>query len=144
VPLGPALEFLRTLWAVDQGLGQMSARMERDLGVTGPQRLALRIIARRPGIGPAELAVMLHVHRSASTGIIRRLEAKQLVAREAHPLDARRWVLKLTAAGRRADLADRGTIEARVRQVLEDSDGREVEAVTRVLERLSGALRVLD
>lgn len=60
----------------------MSARMEGRLGVTGPQRLAIRIMARREGIGPADLALLLHVHRSAATGLVRRLEAKGLIRRE--------------------------------------------------------------
>jgi DNA-binding MarR family transcriptional regulator len=141
-PLGPALEFLRTVWAVDHGLGRLSARMERTLGVTGPQRLAIRLIGRGNGIGPAELADLLHVHRSAATGIVRRLEAKKLVARRVHPEDARRWVLSLTEVGRSLDRDDRGTIESRVRQVLAASSPDETAAAARLLERLAGAFAV--
>lgn len=141
-PLSAALEFLRTVWAVDHGLGRLSARMERDLGVTGPQRLAIRLIARSNGIGPGELADLLHVHRSAATGIVRRLEAKRLVARHPHPADARRLVLSLTVTGRSLDRDDKGTIEARVRQVLAASSPDETAAAARLLERLAGAFAV--
>lgn len=140
----PALAFLRTIWAVDHGLARLSSHMERSLGVTGPQRLALRLIGLTPDIGPAELATMLHVHRSAATGIIRRLEAKGLVARQAHPQDKRRWKLSLTAAGRGINGVDRGTIESRVRQVLSGCQPGEIGAAVRVLERLAGALNVED
>lgn len=143
-PLGPALKFLRTLWAVDHGLARLSTRMKRTIGATGPQRLAIRLIGRTRGIGPAELAGLLHVHRSAATGIVQRLEAGKLVSREVHPEDSRRWVLSLTSAGQRIDRDDRGTIEARVRQVLADSSAEETSAAVRVLERLAGALNVED
>jgi DNA-binding MarR family transcriptional regulator len=143
-PLGPALEFLRTLWAVDHGLARLSTRMKRTIGATGPQRLAIRLIARTRGIGPGELASLLHVHRSAATGIVKRLEASRLVAREVHPRDSRRWVLSLTAAGRAIDRGDRGTIEARVRQVLASSSAAETATAVRVLDRLAGALAVED
>jgi DNA-binding MarR family transcriptional regulator len=138
--LGSALAFLRTLWAVDHGMAQLSARMKRSIGATGPQRLALRLIGRSEGIGPAELAALLHVHRSAATGIVQRLEAGRLVTRRIHPEDSRRWVLSLTPAGRRIDRSQRGTIEACVRRVLARSSATETAAAVRILERLAGAL----
>lgn len=135
--LGSALAFLRTLWAVDHGMARLSARMKRSIGATGPQRLALRLIGRSEGIGPAELATLLHVHRSAATGIVQRLEAGKLVTRRAHPEDSRRWVLSLTPAGRRIDRNERGTIEASVRRVLASSSPTETAAAVRILERLA-------
>jgi DNA-binding MarR family transcriptional regulator len=141
-PLGPALEFLRTLWAVDHGLARLSARMKRTIGATGPQRLAIRLIGKTRGIGPAELANLLHVHRSAATGIVQRLEARGLLKREVHPEDSRRLILSLTPSGRKVDRDERGTIEARVRQVLASSSTEEAAAAVRVLDRLAGALAV--
>jgi MarR family transcriptional regulator, organic hydroperoxide resistance regulator len=38
------LQFMQLLWAVDHGLQRASKGMLRRLGVTGPQRLALRLI----------------------------------------------------------------------------------------------------
>jgi DNA-binding MarR family transcriptional regulator len=143
-PFGSALGFLRGVWAVDHGLARMSSLMERTLGVTGPQRLAIRLIGRSQGIGPAELADLMHVHRSAATGIVRRLEGKKLVARRTHPADARRWILSLTTAGQKIDQEDVGTIESRVRQVLAVSSSEEIAATMRVLERLAGALSVAE
>jgi MarR family transcriptional regulator, organic hydroperoxide resistance regulator len=138
--LGVALEFLRQLWAVDHGLAQVSKRMERSHGVTGPQRLAVRIISKRPGIGPAEIAALLHVDRGAATGLLQRLHRKGLVRRTQDTVDARRWHLTLTPAGRRIDRVDRGTIEATVRLVLESSTPAEIAASSRVMVRLAHAL----
>jgi len=143
-PLGVALEFLRQLWAVDHGLAQLSKRMERLFGVTGPQRLAVRIMGRRPGIAPGELAALLHVERGAATGLLKRLASKRLITRVQDRTDARRWHLSLTPEGRRIDRIDRGTIEAQVRQVLEGSTPEEVASAARVMARLTRALSTGD
>jgi len=42
--LGPVLEFMKQLWAVDHGLQSLSKRMESRFGITGPQRLVVRIV----------------------------------------------------------------------------------------------------
>ena len=44
--LGPVLDFLRALWALDHALQSASKRMETTLGVTGPQLSTLRVIHR--------------------------------------------------------------------------------------------------
>ena len=46
--LGETVEFLRLVWAVDHALQTTSKRMARSLGVTGPQRLVVRIVGRVP------------------------------------------------------------------------------------------------
>ena len=42
--LDPVLDFMRLLWSVEHGLERMSKRMGNELGITGPQRLVLRIV----------------------------------------------------------------------------------------------------
>src|SRR5687767_11074366 len=70
--LGDALDFLRTIWALDHQLQTASRRMEQVIGVTGPQRFVLRVLAIRPGITPGEVAKILHVHPSTLTGVLQR------------------------------------------------------------------------
>src|SRR5260370_41656340 len=72
-PLDPALDFLRLLWAIEHGLQRMSKRMEASLGVTGPQRLVLRIVGRFPGLSAGDLAHILPLPPSTITGILQRL-----------------------------------------------------------------------
>ena len=50
VGLDPVLDFMRLLWSVEHGLQSTSKRMEATLGITGPQRLVLRIVTARPGL----------------------------------------------------------------------------------------------
>src|SRR6266540_480401 len=95
--LGPVLEFMRALWALDHALQSASKRMESRLGITAPQRLVVRIVGRFPGISAGEVAEILHVHPSTLTGVLKRLEGRGFVARRADPRDARRALLGLTA-----------------------------------------------
>jgi DNA-binding MarR family transcriptional regulator len=139
-PLGEALEFMRLLWAVDHGLHSRSKRMAAALGVTGPQRLVIRILGRSPGLSAGELARVLHLHPSTLTGILRRLERRGLLTRRPHPRDARRAVLGLSAAGRRLDVATAGTVEAAMTDVLASLPRRRVLAAREAL--LALALRL--
>jgi len=114
--LGEVLSFMRALWAVDHGLQSVSKRMEDRLGVTGPQRLVLRMIGRFPKIAAGELAELLHVHPSTLTGVLKRLEKRDMLVRKPDPGDARRALFVLTARGRAADQTRSGTVEAAVRR----------------------------
>jgi len=116
--LGEVLSFMRVLWAVDHGLQSVSKRMEDHLGVTGPQRLVLRMIGRFPGIAAGELAELLHVHPSTLTGVLRRMVKRDLIVRKHDPSDARRALFDLAPRGRELDKTRSGTVEAAVRRAL--------------------------
>ena len=96
--LGPELEFLRLLWQVDHALQRRSKRMAKELGLTGPQRLVVRIVGRFPGLPAGELAELLHVHPSTLTGILARLERGGWIARRADPRDRRRASARCSTA----------------------------------------------
>jgi MarR family transcriptional regulator, organic hydroperoxide resistance regulator len=143
-PLGPVLDFLRLLWAVDHGLNRISKRMEAELGVTGPQRLAIRIIGRFPWITAGSLAGVLHVHPSTLTGIIHRLEVRGLLVRRMDPNDGRRALLGLSLRGKRCDARKLGTIEAIIEQVLAQCTREQMEATSIVLARIASALQAVS
>src|SRR3954466_10259533 len=117
-PLGAVLDFMRLLWAVDHALQSASKRMESTYGVTGPQRLVVRIVGRFPGIAAGRGAGILHVHPSTLTGILKRLQARAVLQRSPDPRDARRALFILTAKGRKLDTVRTGTVEQAVRRVL--------------------------
>src|ERR687884_1409361 len=94
--LGPVLEFMKQLWALDHGLQTVSKRMESRFGITGPQRLVVRIVGRFPGISAGALADVLHVHPSTLTGVLRRLEERGVLQRRGDPNDGRRALFGLT------------------------------------------------
>jgi len=138
-PLGAVLDFMRLLWAVDHALQSTSKRMESTFGMTGPQRLVVRIVGRFPGIAAGRIAEILHVHPSTLTGVLRRLGARGVLQRRPDPRDARRALFMLTNKGRKLDVIRTGTVEQAVRRVLSKDAGK-VAAAQEVLASLSEEL----
>jgi DNA-binding MarR family transcriptional regulator len=138
--LGPVLEFLRSLWALDHALQRASKRMALSLGVTGPQRLVVRIVGRYPGVSAGELAKLMHVHPSTLTGVLDRLETRRMIRRVSDPKDARRSLFRLTAAGERIDATLEGSIEGIVQQVLSRIPQEQWTSTESVLRALTQAL----
>ncbi len=131
--LDPVLVFLRSLWEVDHALARASRDMQRRLGTTGPQFLALRIVEQVPGISAGDLARVLHLHPSSLTGVLRRLGQRGLIRREPHPRDSRRAVLNVTTKGRRVARISPGTVEARTRRALESLASSQLATAREVL-----------
>jgi DNA-binding MarR family transcriptional regulator len=114
--------------------------MARSLGVTGPQRLVIRIVGRFPEISPGELADILCIDPSTLTGVLRRLISRRLIASRPDTGDRRRALLSLTDKGRKLDGRNQGTVEAGVRRTLAGLPAREVQTTAKVLRRLADAL----
>jgi len=140
VGLGEVIEFMRLLWAVDHGLAASSKQMAATFGVTGPQRLVVRIVARHPGIAAGRIAEILHVHPSTLTGVLSRLVARGILTRHTDPEDGRRALFALTRAGKKLDELRSGTIEAKVRRALGKVSARELSAARKVLGGLADSL----
>lgn len=138
--LGPVLDFMRRLWAVDHALHSLSKRMETRMGLTGPQRLVVRIVGRFPGINAGQLAGILHVHPSTLTGVLARLEDRGLVTRRADPTDLRRALFTLTARGRGLDQPRSGTVEAALESTLAALPERNIRIAEQVLAQIADAL----
>jgi DNA-binding MarR family transcriptional regulator len=139
-PLPGVLQFMQLLWAVAHGLETTSKRMNAALGVTGPQRLVLRVVGLFPGMSAKELAATLHIHPSTLTGVLQRLEAQRLVRRINDPKDRRRVALRLTPRGQRANGSRRNTVEAAVAAALRRVTDSDQLATQRVLARLATTL----
>ncbi|AUX23083.1 MarR family transcriptional regulator [Sorangium cellulosum] len=139
--LGEVLDFMKLLWAVDHGLQSTSKRMEAKTGVTGPQRLVIRIVGRYPGISAGQLAEIMQLHPSTLTGVLKRLQERGIIERRTDPNDGRRALLGLTARGRDLDSLRTGTVEAAVRQALKTMPRRKLEAAQDVLAAVAEALQ---
>lgn len=142
--LGDALDFMRLIWKVDHALQRTSKRMEATLGVTGPQRLVVRIVGRFPGLPAGHLAKLLHVHPSTLTGILKRLERQGLMRRRVDPRDGRRLLQSLTDKGRVFDVETEGTVEAAIRQTLQRTPREKLQATRDVLSSIAEILGGLD
>lgn len=138
-PLGAVLDFMRLLWSVDHALQSSSKRMEMTWGITGPQRMVVRIVGRFPGIAAGRVAEILRVHPSTLTGILKRLEARGILQRKSDPRDARRALFGLTPKGKKLDTLKTGTVEQAVRRVLA-KDPQKVAASQEILAALTEEL----
>jgi DNA-binding MarR family transcriptional regulator len=138
--LEPALEFMRLLWRIEHCLQSTSKRMSTTLGVTGPQRLVLRVVSQSPGISAGELAHIVRLHPSTITGILQRLIAKGLLERKADAADSRRVRLSVRRRARRLARRTPGTVEAAVQDVLTRTPRAHVEHARTMLAAVADAL----
>ena len=126
--LPEVLQFMRLLWAIVHALQMRSKEMSKAFGVTGPQRLVLRVVGLFPGVSPGALADILHLHPSTVTGVLQRLVTQGLLRRSTDPGDRRRSVLVLTAKGVRVEYQPNG----------HGRRGRAADTQTRVRVRSQG------
>ena len=139
-PVDPVLEFIRLMWSVDHELQRVSKRMVTRMGLTAPQRLAVRFIGIRPGLTPGALAELLHVHPGTVTGFVHQLEDIGLVRIRRSREDTRRLHLELTAKGRAMNRRSSGTVEAAVRRVLGGLTPAQLRQASALLRRLAEEL----
>ena len=135
-PEGETLQFMQRMWDFVHALDVCSKRMMLNIGVTGPQRLVIRLVGQMPGQTASEIAKMLGKHPSTLTGVLARLEDRKLIVRGIDPLDRRRARFRLTAAGKRVDRERRGTVEAATRRALARVKTSEIDAALVVVGKL--------
>lgn len=140
--LGEVLSFLQLLWAIAHGLESISKRLRTSVGVTGPQRLVVRLVGQFGATSPGHLAEVLHVDPSSLTGVLHRLERARLIKRRRDPADARRAILTLTPSGRRLNNRRAGTVEASVQRTLKRFSSNEIAVARRLLNALAGEIDV--
>ena len=140
--LGEVLELMRLLWKIDHGLQSTSKRMASTLGVTGPQRLVIRVVGQFPGIVARNVSEILCIHPSTLTGIVQRLEERQILKRVIDPKDKRRSHLHLTGIGQAVNRCRMGTVEAAVRRVMAQVKSEELRAGQALLRLLGEELLV--
>ena len=114
--------------------------MLRTRGVTGQQRMLLRVVQQLQPVSAGTLAAMLHVHAGTLSTSLRRLEQRSLIARHRDTTDGRRVTVTLTDAGLVLVSVTQGTVEACVDEVLRTTDVRVTQATLETLGRISGAL----
>jgi DNA-binding transcriptional ArsR family regulator len=138
--LSGSLELMRLVWAVDQALQKTSKRMEATLGITGPQRLVLRLLGRFPGLAMGRLAELMLVHPSTVTGIVKRLQGRGLVERRVDGKDRRRAFLYVTRKGSEWSVDQGGTVETAVKRVLSSTAPVKVRHAREFLVALAARL----
>lgn len=131
---------MQSLWAVVHRMERLSKQMGGRTGVTGPQRLVVRLIDLYPGISAGELAATLHLHPSTLTGVLKRLEAQGLLSRGVDPDDGRRMVLRVTRRGAAVARRRDGTVEGAVASVMARAPGGQMDQAQAFLDALATRL----
>jgi DNA-binding MarR family transcriptional regulator len=131
---------MQSIWALNHALEQLSSRMDRFLGMTAQQRLIVRCVGKRPGIGAGELANLMRVDPGTVSAALNRLESKGLIERSRVSNDLRRVVVRLTPKGEQRNHPRPGTVESAVERLLSEVDETELRAAERVFARLGELL----
>jgi DNA-binding MarR family transcriptional regulator len=139
--LGATIGFMRLLWSVDHALQSLSKRMEINIGVTGPQRLVLRVLGRLPNSTAGAVSSILRTHPSTLTGVFRRLEERGLINRLIDPNDRRRSRFSLTSEGEALNAHRSGTVEGAIRRALARLSEQERAATERALITIAEELK---
>ncbi len=116
IPEPRVLEVMQALWAQAHVLEARSKWMQRNVGVTGPQRLLLRYAGENPGSSPADAARWLRLDPGTVSRLVAGLERAGLLRRKPDPAGGRRQVLVVTAKGGRIGRDPRGTVEEALRE----------------------------
>jgi DNA-binding MarR family transcriptional regulator len=138
IELDDGLDFMRLLWSIEHLLKSTSQLMYRRGGLTGPQRLVLRVVHDHPGITLSELVRLIHLHKSTVAGILRKLERRGLILRDRHRADRRHVTLR-AAAG--AVAGQPPTLESALARVLPRVSQQDRRTARRVLEAIVRALQ---
>ena len=115
------------------------AALARRLGLTSTEVLAVQYLARAGELAPGQLATQLQLSSGGTTGVVHRLQHAGHITRDAHPLDGRSTLLRLTLAMKEAAAGAWAPLVAELDKLAQDLPGGEREAVMRFLERVADA-----
>lgn len=113
-----------------------SSKMSRRYGLTGPQSGVLRMLSQFGPMSSAELSRKLFVTPSNMTGIIDRLERKDLAQRIRKPGDRRVALINLTEAGEELSRYLPDPIEKKLISGLADLDPEHVGDIQGAMNQL--------
>lgn len=111
--------------------------MLADQEISPARMTALSIIATTPEIMQAELAQRLNIAGPSVVKVIDTLEALQLVSREAHAGDRRRYALVLTERGRRKLAGYKARLDAYEQRIAAGLSAAERRQLLDLLERVA-------
>jgi MarR family transcriptional regulator, organic hydroperoxide resistance regulator len=136
-PVSVVRSFLKRFRTLDHEFQALSKRMRPLYGITGQQRVVIRIVGQQPDISPGRIADSMKVHPSTLTGLLARLEGRGLIERRIDPSDRRRARCRLTALGRQYNTLQRGTIQWAIQIGLAGIPRAKIQAAEEVLDALS-------
>lgn len=98
-PLSLEDQVLVALRRITRAIDLHSRGLMQEIGLTAPQLASLQTIAKAQPITVGALAKSIHLSQATMTGILSRLEARDLVSRSRRGEDKRTVVVELTPQG---------------------------------------------
>ena len=132
---------LRALRRITRSIDLHSRQLASTYGLTGPQLVALRAIARIGPLMPSEVAREISLSQATVTGIIDRLAARQLVTRRRSTKDRRLVNVSITPAGLALIDAAPSPLQERFVQRLASLSAEEQAIIRLTLEKI---VRMMD
>jgi trehalose 6-phosphate phosphatase len=132
-----AIDVMQGIWALAHALEARSKWMQAKFGITGPQRLLLRVLDEAPGATPGTVARQMWLDPGTVSRILKGLERLRLVERRRDPADGRRFQLELTPLGRSLNSLKVGTVEAGIRRALDQMKNAEIRTTLDALRRFT-------
>lgn len=90
---------LRSLRRISRAIELHSKQLKSTHRLTAPQLICMRELREARFLTPSELAHAVSLSQATITGILDRLERRELVQRTRNPADKRRVIVELTEAG---------------------------------------------
>ena len=94
-------DMLIALRRIIRSIDLHSKHLVKEFGLTGPQVIILQEISRGGYISASELAQAISLSQATVTGILDRLEKRELILRKRSDHDRRRVLVEITADGKR-------------------------------------------
>jgi DNA-binding MarR family transcriptional regulator len=94
-------EVLAALRRIMRAVEQHSRKLEREVGLSGPQLVLMQALREMGAVPIGALARRVHVSQATATVLVDRLQAKGLAARGRCADDGRKVLVRLTRAGNR-------------------------------------------
>jgi DNA-binding MarR family transcriptional regulator len=113
-----------------------SQKMSRQFGLTGPQSIVMRLLLNNGSMSSADLSRMMYVTPSNMTGIVDRLEKKDLVKRVGKQGDRRVALIVLTDPGKLLSERLPDPIENKFIQQLADLENEHVQILAMAMRQI--------
>ena len=133
-------EIVSALRRIVRAIDLQSRRMVEECGLTGPQLVVLRESARLSGASISALARAVSLSQPTVSGIVERLEKRELVRRERSEQDRRSVFVSVTPQGARVLRDAPSLLQDRFRGELARLDEWERTQMLSILQRLAGMM----
>ena len=140
----PYLRLIRAMAQCYQAFERSGSEFHRVSGVTGPQFDIIATLGNTDGMTCKQLGEKTLMTKGTLTGVLDRLEARELIERTTNNNDGRSLVVKLTPAGVDVFEALYPVKVLALAQGLAELSDDEVSNMTESFKRLEGLLAAID